>query len=403
MARASVETLLPLDTWAQILGINPFEFNQIATGLPPTGLHKACAHVFFQFPWQKDYLSREEIAQAIADAERMMAEQLRFFPAPKYFVGEVVPYPRPYQRNLFGYAGTPRFEWKRVQLTWHRYQAAGLMNRTFIGNGTIVMSDPDNDGFNELFTITIPTALTDPYEIGVYFTAADRNNATIDETWRVRPVNVTISGGNAIITGGLWQLVVPDLTLEYAPEGLSATTAANFVTELEVYRVFTDTTADDSNPNQGIAEWDVTPGCEGGGCGFQIKPICLSEWDAPNSVVWPAFGVPCAWPQNREPDRLNVNYLAGLPLINGQMQPQMARAVTYLSASLLASEKCGCERSNRILDYWRNPINTITGGQDRGFTQHELEANPFDAIPSRGSMFAWKRVAEWRDTEMIAL
>lgn len=402
MARASTYTLLPLDTWAAILGIDRFEFNQIGIDLPATKT-AACNKVFFQLPYQKDYLSREEVAQAIADAERMMAEAMRFFPAPKYFVNEIVQYPRPYQRNLFGYAGTQRGEWKKVQLTWHRFQTAGVMNRTSIGTGNVVNTDPDGDGFDDGFSVTIATTETNPYEIGIYFTSADRLGAPLDETWRIRPVNVTISGGNAVITGGLEQLVKPDLTLKYAADPLSATTAANFVTEVEVYRVFTDTTATDALPYQGIGEWDVTPGCEGGDCGFQIKPICLSPWDADNSVVWPAFGTPCSWPQNREPDRLSVNYLAGLPLLNGEMQPQMARAVAYLAASLLASEKCGCDRSNRILAYWRTPLNVLASGQERGFTQKELESNPFDAIPSRGSIFAWKRATEWRDTEMISL
>lgn len=402
MARASTYTLLPLDSWAAIMGIDRFEFNQIGTDLP-VAKQNACQRVFFQYAWQKDYLSREEVAQAIADAERMMAEQLRFYPAPKYFIGEIVQYPRPYQRNLFGYAGTPRGEWKRVQLAWHRFQTAGVLNRTSIGTGNVVQTDPDGDAFNDGFSVTIATTVTNANEIGIYFTATDRNNVTLDETWRIRPVNVTISGGNAVITGGIEQLVKPDLTLEYAADNLSATNPLTYVTQVEVYRVFTDTTATDALPYQGVGEWDAIPGCVDSSCGFEIKPICLSEWDASNSVVWPAFGLPCAWPQNREPDRLSVNYLAGLPLVNGQMQKDMARAVAYLAASLLASEKCGCERSNRILAYWRTPLHLLDSGQDRGFTQKELESNPFDAIPSRGSIFAWKRATEWRDTEMISL
>lgn len=34
MARASTPTLLPLATWAKILGIEPWNFEQVGTGFP---------------------------------------------------------------------------------------------------------------------------------------------------------------------------------------------------------------------------------------------------------------------------------------------------------------------------------------------------------------------------------
>ena len=65
MARCSIETGLPLDTWAAILGISPWEFNQCRF---PVTKSAQCSDVVYQFPWQHDHLSREEIGEAIADA-----------------------------------------------------------------------------------------------------------------------------------------------------------------------------------------------------------------------------------------------------------------------------------------------------------------------------------------------
>src|SRR4051812_34008049 len=53
MARATTETLLPLATWAKIMQLNPWEFEQIGTGFPQVN-HAQCDHVFFQYSWQQD-------------------------------------------------------------------------------------------------------------------------------------------------------------------------------------------------------------------------------------------------------------------------------------------------------------------------------------------------------------
>src|SRR5574338_367899 len=130
MARCSTYTGLPLDTWAAILGFSPWEFNNCSF---PARKSAQCQDVMYQFPWQKDHLSREEIGEAIAAAESMLAHELLYWPYPRYITGEVQLYPRPHQRQHYGYAGTPRGEWKSVQLNWHRVISGGAFNRTHIG------------------------------------------------------------------------------------------------------------------------------------------------------------------------------------------------------------------------------------------------------------------------------
>jgi hypothetical protein len=406
MARASTYTLLPLDTWARILGISPWEFNQFEF---PVSKSAQCKDVQYQFPWQKDHLSREEVAEAIANAEQMIADQLLYWPAPKYFVDEVVQYPRPRQRDAYGGAGTPRGQWKTVQLQWHQIISAGVFNRTAIDTiptADIVKKDFDSDGIFESFEATITDAIigtiTDPNQIAIYFGEDDRVSEPLSETWRVRPVRVTISGTTATIIGH--RTLLAKTNLEYAVDAspIDSSVDGNYVTELECYRVFTDTTATEAQPYQGIAAWSTVPGCTAN-CTFQVKDICLAEYDNEQGVVSPVFGLPCYWPYaDREPDRLEVNYLAGLPLINGQMQDEMAKAVTYLSTSLLAGEKCGCERSNRILAHWQAPFLTFDDqvNKAKGFSK-DYSGSPFPA--TRGGQWAWKRVKDWRHMESVSL
>lgn len=397
MARASTETLLPLDEFARILGIDPWSFNQMNFPVSKGG---QCADVLFQHPWQQDRLSREEVAQAIADAEQMLADELHYWPAPKYLVGEEVKVPHQKTLHDEGYR-TP----KPVQLKWHHIVAPGVFKRTSIGTITgtdLATTDADNDGFKDTFTATIDNAaiadITDPNEIALYFVEADRLGETLNETWRIRPVSISISGQIATIRGHITLLVKPNLQSGVQAKTLKADLAGNYVTSLECHRVFTDSTYTQAEPHQGLAIWKQVSGCRTDDCSSSTKPLCLGEDKPEQGVMYASFAQPCP---ARRPDRLEVNYLAGLPLENGQMQPEMARCVAYLAVALLANEKCGCERTNRILGYWKQRVTSFEDEVNKavGFSK-DFNNIPFPV--TQGGVFAWKRVYRWRHSRNVA-
>ena len=312
MARASIPTLLPIDSYAKIMGISPWEFNQISGGLP-TATRGSCQSVWFQWQWQKDFVSREEIAQAISEAESAIAHQLGYWPAPAFVVDEHVSInrgapmlPSVMGANAWGW-------WKNIPLRWSHWQAGGVFNRTIIqAAATVTLSDTDSDGVNDLFTITQAVTTTDPNEIAIYFQLTDRVGETsIGEQWRIRPIKVSISGGTATITGHPSQLVLPSKTEAVTAAELNISDPI-FASEVDVYRVFTDTQHDSSYPYQGVALWDV-PCNDGGDCGTTILPLCQAE--ARNDRVYANYGDPATWPYGCQPDRLQVNYLAGYPLL----------------------------------------------------------------------------------------
>lgn len=399
MARASTITGLSLDQWGDILGISPWDLNQFSY---PAAKGAQCTDVLFQYPYQRDHLSREEIARAIADAEAMLAEELHYWPYPRYIVNEEVQYPRPHQRQLYGFSGTPRGEWKTVPLQWHRYMSGGVFNRTLLGDTvSITLTDPDGDTVKELFTavLTVPAG-TNPAEIGLYFTPTDRLGEPLSEIWRIRPVNVTVSGTTATITGHSTLLVKPVLTQGVNVEKLDAKVETNYVATLEGWRVFTDTSATAELPYQGVAAWKNIPDCTQD-CTFEIKELCLGEHSNSQGRVFASFGTPSSWPfPDREPDRLYVNYVAGMPLVNGKMEAEMARIVTYLSVSLLANEKCGCERTNRIIAQWRERITRFVDISNKAAAYSE-STNTFPMTV--GGQYAWKRVIRLRDVEAVSI
>lgn len=405
MGRASIPTLLPLDTWAGILGISPWEFNQCDYPFPKSA---QCKDVIYQFPWQHDHLSREEIAEAIADAEMMLAYELVYWPAPKYFVGEVLAYPRPHQPNLYGYGGNIRGEMKTVQLKWHKVVSGGAINRTELGTitgGDLTKLDEDGDGVFETFQAVITHAsisdLTDPYQLGLYFIPANRHGEALDETWRIRPLTISITGDTATIRGHRTLLINPEIEFRADAAKLNPAIDANYVDSVICCRVFTDDTATEALPYQGVAEWKTIPGCTQN-CTFQVKELCLGEDANDMGMVFASFGSPSTWPfADRDPDRLNVNYLAGLPLVNGQMNNEMARIVTYLSVSLLANEKCGCDRSNRILARWRKPVLRFQDNNDAGAEAFSASKNTFPM--TEGGQYAYNRVRRMRDIESVSI
>lgn len=390
MARASIPTLLPPDTWAKLMGLNPWEFNQIGNGFPIDNSAQ-CDHVFFQFSWQQDFLSREEIAKCIDMAEDMVAQELGYYPAPKYIINEVQQYPRPYNRELYAGGITWRGQLKSVQLNWHKVQGGGILARTLINAATaVVLSDTDGDGINDAFTLTQATTVTDPDQIAVYFATADRGNEPVDETWRIRPVKVSISGGIATVKGHSSLLVVPNLTLRTDAVVLDVTTAANYVAALDVYQVALDSGTDSSQ--QGNAIWEVLP-CTDSPCNVEYNALCIGARQAEIGLVSIDYNPnsdSCHW---HAPDRVSINYLAGEPLVNGQMSQQMADIVAHLATALLPVEKCGCERSDRIIAYWRE----VAPANGEGLRQNLMgsyDNNPFG--PQRGALYAWNKVKRLR-------
>jgi hypothetical protein len=85
MARAEPSTLLALDRYAQIMGINPAHFNGGA-GADIMILKNACADVWPQHTWQSpDRVSRDDLADAIREAEEDLARAVGYYAAPMWF------------------------------------------------------------------------------------------------------------------------------------------------------------------------------------------------------------------------------------------------------------------------------------------------------------------------------
>lgn len=427
--------LLPLDSWRAILQFHPWLF----WGLADTQRLKvtsACNGLVSEYGWQStDAASRNDIRQAIENAEAMIRDQLGYSVAPRYTTA-TVPWPRYLDASLTRMAPIdPTGRWLSVQLPEGYVQAAGVELLTAISLAApVVLSDQDGDGYNETFTIgPVATAITDPAQIAAYFAAANRFDGPdfsddVGEPWRIAPVNVAIAGGFVTITGARWLLVPP---LKYQGligigTGLDPAAAGNWVTTLDIYARTTNQAGTLTTNSQATVIWETHPQWDGGWwcCCANCNPVSayggspfdpaaiatatgrVALRDAQLGIVAPAESVYNAstgiwsslnWSVCDAPDRVIVRTLSGLPLASdGQMDRKWQVVVARLAAAELARPICACDEANRELYRWQFDLARTGGAADEAYGAISAEDlnNPFGT--RRGHVYAWKQVSDLR-------
>jgi hypothetical protein len=192
------------------------------------------------------------------------------------------------------------------------------------------------------------------------------------------------------ITGHKADLAKPELQMDpTVPDQPLPNVAATYATTIDVYRIYRDDRATSAAPSQGVAVWE-SANCPPD-CLVDETELCMGVRNTEMGQV--SVQLPSTWPQDREPDRLRVNYVSGIPRVNGRMNTQIAQVVAALACTFLPSEKCGCEWVDRLIAYWREipPANPEAPGARQVF-RDEVMGNPWG--PSRGARRAWMYVTQ---------
>lgn len=420
---------LPLETFRELMGFNPFWFYGMADSsewLRPGAQvgNQGCRGVTKEFSWQdRDYAGRQDIREAISRAEQKMALQLRYWPAPKYFE-DTVEWPRYYDnRFIRNMPADSDMRWLRVKVPNGWVQSAGVETRTAISIAKGVnYFDNDNDGYDDIAIIgPVATTVTDPKEIAVYFNASDRygydNN--LSEKWRIAPLRISISNGQLTLYGPAWMFVRPVLQSSVTARDIDPhENPSPFANTVDIYRRYTDGSSTDVNQSQGVVYWETRPNhcgyCLCGSCtnssvvtGSPYDPAATSRAvarvgirDSKSGSVTPAeslFDVTTGtwssinWWVCEEPDRVTIRYLAGYPLdSDGQMNPRFRELVAILAAAELARPISGCSESNRILFYWQQDLAKTGREDDLYATSADILDNPFGS--RRGQVHVWREV-----------
>lgn len=431
-------TLLPLETFRQQLGWNPYFFWGLSNPqyMP---VKTACPAVIMEYGWQNsDAAGRAEIRNAVESAERLIQNYLGYAIAPQY-AALTMPWPR-FANNAEWRIGTwdatGRYIAPRLPFGFGQVQAIGtelltLVGTATVGGGTLVFSNEYNGAnlpLDDTFTITLPTTETDPDKLAVYFVAADRpDGEPVGDRYRVLPVSVSIAAGVATIVGRIWLIVRPPLyeAANLQPLDPADTTSAGpYAQSLVVYTRTTDPTGTTWETAQATLIWETSPvhgwwcgcGCQNasvyapgdsrdpGASGYGVGRAVIRDakmgvigidgalYNA-TSGVWQAI----PWADCHEPDSVTVRVLAGQPLENGNVAGQFQRMTARLAIAELGRPVCACDQANRDLYHWQFDVSRSQGADETfGFVSREDLNNPLGT--RRGAIWAWKQIRNMRLT-----
>lgn len=414
MARSELRPKLPLDTWAKIMGMNPLHFNGVFV---PDSLSAVCEQPWLQFAWQTaDRVGREELSRAIMQAEADIERHLGYRLVPTWEGDEWHETVRPMRKDLFNLTSTDiRSFAQAVKADWGHMVTGGVRANTLIdADAAIAYSDPDGDGYDEVATVTVTVASgQDPCEIRIYFPVSDGmvGAAGAEDQWEIRPTSVSVVATLATITFRREQAVLPGLQLDVIPpsddshlRGVEGDADANFLTVVDVYRVYNDP------QTQILMMWEGLgigcSSCNGTGCTqceYSTQAGCFTaRGDIKQSQIgyrpgtWNAATLlfdTAALAVARQPDIIRLWYYAGLrekslACSTVEMSGEWARTVAYYAATLLDRQVCGCENFHQNIEYWQKDL-AIRGEEGLNVPTRALD-NPFGT--RRGAVYAWKKV-----------
>ena len=385
MARASTLTLLPLDRYAELMTIPLTWFNQMNGPKAPLG--GGCAAV-----WDQD--SREALAWTIAQAEEMIAIELGYWPAPKWFVNERLPF------NLTGI----RSDWQNAELEtkWAYVECFGTEQLTLVfKDATVEYLNLDNDPLDREETAEIGNwlytdlpACADPCDVAVFFREEDGADDPADPRWEIRPITVDIDGTTMKIRAESSLFIRPDLLTLTQSDCLGSDEpraweynfgTTNLVSKVDVYC----RTCSCETPVTLL--WDNAVcgcGCTGV-CQHATQKACAYATDKehgffiPRPATWNgSVNVDAAPTYYAPPESVKVSYKAGYPLNDYcRMDTKLERAIVKLTNALLPEPPCGyCNAAQQRWQADRTAIDPSTP---------EAAAMPWDMY-TRGALEAWR-------------
>ena len=419
MSRAKTVTLLSLDRYAELLGLDPLHFAGGYSTVRPT--NSACHDVWAQWSWQNPgQAAREEIARKIAEAEREIAQTLGYWPAPRWIVDERQPFPQIYRPDMAGdgmrqrqtlIQSTTTFQRRKSAKTkWGYVQYGGQRTADLLDDDPIAYTtlDADGDGFAELavFTIAGVSATLDVCEVEAYFkvydvadtdnTRTDPSSSGADERWQVRPIQATLSGTTLTVYIKRWYLFKPQLqeAMDWDDAGINADLATVYVDELLFYRVYND-------PETQVSFlWgEDADACVDESCAWATQAGCMRVTNKRVGLIVPqpatyaddAFTT-AVWAQCVEPDMMRLWYRAGwLPETSYgcvELEHEWAWTIAMLATARLDWPLCTCGQAQTIVREWRE--NAAMQNEKRTYTFMPQDlSNPFGTRV--GEIMAWKR------------
>lgn len=397
--------LVSLDEFRRAFNFHPWHFWQLEN--ETVQVKSSCVTLVAQYAWQRDDATgRDDITTALMQAEARLKEQLGFSVRPQYESADVQ-YPNFFDLSDQYLAGIDALgRWMGFTTPYAWVKTIGLESRTLLASPSITFSDVDGDGMEDTFTATatVPTGTTAEM-LAVYVPSSERFDSTaVSERWRIRPVQISVSGTTATIRGAKWLVVRPVLYERPVAQPINPDTPANMLSTIELYRYAADT------GTQGRLLWETTPGsgcCNDGSTdpsGYGESPARYIVRDARRGFVagdtaeysdtYTAY-INTLWPYCWQAQKAEINYRAGW-----HIDDRLALAVCRLAAAEMGRPICACREANREFMRWQADLaGTAAEAKDTEQLSFEDLNNPFGT--RRGQIYAWHVVNELRQVRDV--
>lgn len=385
MAVAKTTTKLKLDHFSRIMGLNPLHFNQVYV---PGYETQVCGEPIYQYSWQNaDRVGREEMAQAIGEAERAIEDQLYYKLLPTYEADERATIdPRAVRVPT-------------AKLSQGYFISGGIRAVVAVEVGRpIAYSVADSLGYKHTGTISQAVTFTDKEEIAIYYPGHNGNDA-----WRIEPASVVISGGVATI-------VVPRerLVIESALDGYGDATAVDgtddtqFLTTVDISRDYLDAAVQADLLHLNPYDLAYCPDEAYVGQTATLLPrdymssivrVITRDWGYPTHDYTPQAFIGGHWPEI-----VRVWYRAGWQdktqaYPTRVLDEQWARAVSYLAVTMLDRPLCGCNSLEKITQYYGVDLLLETDQERYNIkTNNMVVNNPIGT--TRAAINAWRLVQQ---------
>jgi hypothetical protein len=352
-----------LNLWPDVVLENSWLFNQCAGLGAPIQTNGDKGKVYLQ-------KEREYIARHLEQAADRMAADLNYHIRPMYFSEEIpLGSGRPFYNQL-------------LQARWLKMIALGTRATSLIEAGVAVTySDPNNTGVDDTATITVNTTIANG-EIQLYFQVADGAPDAGNYRYQIEPIQVQSSGGVATITAPRWLFVKPtEWARQYqlndpnfnSPNIMDTGTAAGFVTAVDVYRVYTDTTA---------------PVELRSASGELIRTYTGEIIDYELSTFKLGYECSADYCGDR-PVNVRVNYYAGSPLVNGYIDNELYEACVAFASARMPTQMTGMSFwSLENYRRWNEPMVRTVGSVTIPIATDRQSKSGYGAL--YGEVLAWE-------------
>lgn len=403
-------TFLSLDRYANLLGFDNIQFFQGQTTLK--SINK-CSDVWFQFGYQDDQkVSREELRQAIRQAEDDLILQIGYFPSP-YWYTETVDYSQFYQQEYKGQSGFQSNATRHKTVnTSKKYVISGGIRATSQIDASDITREDDidttGDGFTDTAVFTITNiSFTNVCELKAYFKVyveldadncrTDPGSIGADDYWQITPIRATLSGTTATVYIPVYLLFKPQLQRQIDATTIDADDFTNsYVDTVEFYRVYNDPST------QATFLWTSESSCNSVSCAWATQTGCMRVQDSRNGILTVSPGTwdstnqqftSGQFAQNREPDKVILYYYSGFRERDNrncdELSYYLAYTIAMLASARLNKPVCTCESPARLISRWQEDL--MLTNQARSYNVNPVDlSSPFGT--RLGEVEAYKRL-----------